>query len=609
MKIALINMPFADAHRPSLSLTQLRARALALPEVSACAIHYLNQHTARFFGKQLYTAVADHYTSGLGDWLFRHLAFPDAADNSRAYFDRHFPYTDPHSLALKQRLFECRDGLGAFLEQLIEDFALDQYDLVGFTSMFSQTVPSIAMARLLKRRNPKLVAVIGGANCESPMGQELARHVPALDYVFSGPALVSFPRLLEHLTRGERDAAARLAGVFSQSQLDNLDSSRRFGPELPLDAIVPLDFQAFLTSFDDLFPDDREQVQLVFETSRGCWWGERSHCSFCGLNSQTMSYRAMSAPTAQAKLVEVLAYADRCTHFASVDNIMPRTFIDEVLAHVDVPAHVDLFYEVKADLDDAQLAALAHKRVVRLQPGIEALSTSTLKLMKKGTTAFGNLRFLQGCLRHGIQPEWNLLVGFPGEGEEVYLAYRQLLPLLHHLPPPGGCYPVRFDRYSPYHARPQEYGLRLRAYDFYGDVFPFPAAAIENLAYYFQDTELRADYSRTMLRHIATLRRLVEAWQQHWQERRPALAWQADQSLLDTRGPTPRRHQLTPAERQLLGLLREFRGPDSLARLSELAPEQVSSALATLREKGLLFEEGGRYGSLLPTPPPPLNQA
>ncbi len=609
MKIALVNMPFADAHRPSLSLTQLRARALDIAAVSECAIYYLNQHTVRFFGKQLYAAIADHYTSGLGDWLFRHLAFPEAADNSRAYFERHFPFTDPHSQALKQRLLECRNGLGKFLEQLVDRFALDQYDLVGFTSMFSQTVPSIALARLLKRRNPQIIAVIGGANCESPMGQELARHVPTLDYVFSGPALLSFPALVEHVSRGELEAAARLPGVFSQSQLENLDTSRRFGPELPLEAVVPLDFQAFLESFDKLFPEDRDQVQLVFETSRGCWWGERSHCSFCGLNSQTMKYRAMSAPTAQAKLVEVLAYADRCSHFASVDNIMPRTFIDDVLAHVEVPAHVDLFYEVKADLDDAQLAALAQKRVVRLQPGIEALSTSTLKLMKKGTTAFGNLRFLKGCLHHGVQPEWNLLVGFPGEGEEVYLGYRQLLPLLHHLPPPGGCYPVRFDRYSPYHARPQDYGLRLRAYDFYADVFPFPTEAIENLAYYFQDTELRADYSRTMLRHITHLRRLVEEWQQNWHTKRPVLSWQTDGSLLDTRAPTTRTWRLEPDERLLLGCLTDFRGPDHLARLSNLSSERVGQVLALLREKGLLFEEGGRCGSLLPTPPPTLCRA
>ncbi len=606
MRIALINMPFADAHRPSLSLTQLRSRALALPQVRACTIHYFNQHAARFFGKQLYGAVADSYTAGLGDWLFRQLAFSEAPDNSRSYFDRHFPYGDPQSLALKQRLLDCRAGLEAFLENLIETYELDHVDLVGFTSMFSQTVASIAMARLLKARNPNLITVIGGANCESPMGQELARHVPAFDYVFSGPALISFPALLEQLAQGEREAAANLPGVFCRQNLATLQVSGRFGQELPLDATVPLDFDDFLACFNDLFPGDQDQIQLVFETSRGCWWGQRSHCTFCGLNSQTMNYRAMSAATAQAVLAEVLAYNDRCRRFASVDNIMPRDFIEQVLEAVSVPAHVELFYEVKADLDPAQLAALARKRVLRLQPGIEALATSTLKLMKKGTTAFGNLRFLQACLNNGIQPEWNLLIGFPGEAESVYQSYLTLLPRLFHLPPPGGCYPVRFDRYSPYHARPQEFGLRLRPYDFYADVYPFPADAIENLAYYFQDTELRAEYSRLMLRYIGALRTLVSTWLDRWQRDRPVLAWQADGGLRDTRGENVQLWRLDPVERDLLTQLTTFRGLDQLGRITGHGHDQIAASIVRLRDKGLIFEEAGRYGSLVPMPPPEL---
>ena len=33
----------------------------------------------------------------------------------------------------------------------------------------------------------------------------------------------------------------------------------------------------------------------VVETSRGCWWGERSHCTFCGLNGMGMTYRSKNS--------------------------------------------------------------------------------------------------------------------------------------------------------------------------------------------------------------------------------------------------------------------------------------------------------------------------
>lgn len=82
--------------------------------------------------------------------------------------------------------------------------------------------------------------------------------------------------------------------------------------------------------------------------------------------------------------------------------------------------------------------------------------------MKKGTTVFQNLNLLRWCFTYEISPIWNLLVGFPGEGEEIYRRYLEILPLLFHLPPPSGVYPVRFDRFSPYHNHPEAYARSLQ---------------------------------------------------------------------------------------------------------------------------------------------------
>ena len=54
---------------------------------------------------------------------------------------------------------------------------------------------------------------------------------------------------------------------------------------------------------------------------------------------------------------------------------------------------------------------------------LTSLSTSTLKLMKKGTSVFVNLALLLRCLRYEVNPQWNLLVGFPGEKDDVYEKY------------------------------------------------------------------------------------------------------------------------------------------------------------------------------------------
>ncbi len=134
---------------------------------------------------------------------------------------------------------------------------------------------------------------------------------------------------------------------------------------------------------------------------------------------------------------------------------------------------MEIFYEVKADLNEEEIAVLAKSGVTQIQPGIEALATSTLKLMKKGTTVFQNLKLLKLCSLYGVQPHWNLLLGFPGESEETYRKYVEMLPLLTHLHPPSGAYPVRFDRFSPYYYQAESYGLDLRPLDFYALIYPF----------------------------------------------------------------------------------------------------------------------------------------
>ena len=64
-------------------------------------------------------------------------------------------------------------------------------------------------------------------------------------------------------------------------------------------------------------------------------------------------------------------------------------------------------------------------------------------------------------------------MGFPGEDEPVR---RDGAPgsLRQHLQPPSGSFRVRFDRFSPYHQRPGEYGLKLRPAPAVAHVYPLP---------------------------------------------------------------------------------------------------------------------------------------
>ncbi len=609
-RISLINMPFTAIEIPSIALTQLRTVVEErLGDQVRVRILYLVHDFVHYLGQEAYADLSNTTsTTGLGEWFFRQVAFPQEEDNAHEYFQR-YAISSQSSGIRKGKILAKRMGLRRFMLHLLKKFQLDQEDLVGFTSMFSQNLPSFAMARLLKESNEQVVTVIGGANCESPMGPVLATRIEQLDYVFSGPALITFPQFLQHRIDGEEEKCQRIPGVFSRLNADceHLKGRGQVGQELPIEVPVALDYDSYL---DDLERNFGASVHpaLPFETSRGCWWGERAHCTFCGLNGQSMAYRAMPPPKAVEYIGGLLQrYSDRCTHYEAVDNIMPKEYIEQVFPRLQVPQGVSFFYEVKADLSLSDMEVLGAAGVTQIQPGIEALSTSTLKLMKKGTTAIRNLVFLKNSIHCGVWPNWNLLIGFPGEEEDTYSRYVADFPLMHHLPPPSGAFFVRFDRFSPYHVKAQEFGLELVPYDFYRFLYPFEEDALRQIAYYFRDRNYDAPYMVGRAAWLDRISRQVERWKAHWSadggglkaqlclKRRDGLS-----VVLDTRSGERKEIELTEAGAQLLRLLsqRGHRMAD-IARQAHIDPVQAEDEITRLQSQGLLFEEGGRFLSLV----------
>src|SRR5262249_29162800 len=80
-------------------------------------------------------------------------------------------------------------------------------------------------------------------------------------------------------------------------------------------------------SFDDTL---RTAVFLSFESARGCWWGEISHCTFCGLNGASMAFRSKSP----ARVVdEIVGMAQRygILDLHAVDNIIDPSYFTELM--------------------------------------------------------------------------------------------------------------------------------------------------------------------------------------------------------------------------------------------------------------------------------------
>jgi len=245
----------------------------------------------------------------------------------------------------------------------------------------------------------------------------------------------------------------------------------------------------------------------LLETSRGCWWGAKHHCTFCGLNGGAMAFRSKSVDRV---IEEIRHLADRygAETLSVVDNILDMRYFRTLLPRiVEEEIDVSLFYEIKANLTHEQVAQLWAAGIRHVQPGIESMSDHVLTLMRKGTTALQNVQLLKWCRELGVVPEWNLLYGFPGEYAADYDAMLPVLEAIQFLDPPCACGPVRLDRFSPFHEDPASFGMvDVRPLAPYRYLYPFADDSLARIAYYFDfgyaDGREPERYARPVIEYV-----------------------------------------------------------------------------------------------------------
>lgn len=480
--VLLINMPFSGADRPQIGISLLKSalRARGVP----CDTRYFNLVFADWVGPEVYqwfSGELDH-TIFAGEWVFAQQLFGDALIDSEGYF-RHIRETHHIPDESVKHILNFRSYVERFLNYCMKSVDWSRYSVVGFTSTFEQNLASLALARLVKQRFPDKIIVMGGANCENPMGVALHRCFPFLDYVFTGEADKSFPEFIERLRQNKPVESVK--GMVYRRNGESIYTGHS-DPITEMDALPYPDYEDFFEQIEETNVAKHLALMVQVETSRGCWWGAKHHCTFCGLNAVTMSFRAK---TQRRALEEILHLTARypVQQIAAVDNIMDLQYFKELLPELKRrKLKLHLFYEVKANLTKDQVKMLSEAGVTMIQPGIESLHQKMLTLMRKGVTPLQNVQLMKWCKQFGVTPSWNLLYGFPGESPREYEEMLPLIESLFHLPPPDGFGPIRLDRFSPYFMNPASFGLvNARPMKVYRYIYPFPESDLAEIAYFY----------------------------------------------------------------------------------------------------------------------------
>ena len=512
MDIVFAVLPFADVKHPSIGVSTLSAGAQRAGFRSC--IEYINLDLAAWMGRELYCWIAEMgdqllldtttpSISLVGDWFFADLLFPGQLPPDEEYLAK-FIAIDRGGRERLPALVEARRlYAAAFVEHAAREILRHRPRVAGFTSTFHQTCCCLAVAKRLKQEPDPPAIIFGGANCEGRMGLQMIRSFPWIDYLCTGEGDQVLPEFLDRLIR--RGDPEPPCGILRQGFAGELHVPPRVER---LDELPVPDFTDF---FDKLRRSPLEVTPvLLIETARGCWWGEKHHCTFCGLNGAGMAYRSKS-PRRVLDELATLSETYGLRRVDSVDNILDVRYIDALFPELSRRgSDLDLFYEVKANLRYDQLQTMRRGGVRAVQPGIESFSNKILQSMRKGCTGLQNIQLLRWCRELDVFPIWNLLYGFPDEPPPEYQRMAELFPLLVHLVPPAFCIRVRMDRFSPLYEQSAAMGLEnVRAMEAYSYVYPLPQSDLRNLAYFFDfdygDARQPIEYARPAIE-------AVESW-------------------------------------------------------------------------------------------------
>ncbi|MBN8808398.1 MAG: RiPP maturation radical SAM C-methyltransferase [Sphingomonas sp.] len=566
--VALVSMPWFWSYMPSIQLAIIK-RCLNDLGVESNVFEFYADFV-KLTGQALYTTIANSEPY-LADGLFTQDYYGDRREAEPGM-------SQCSSLSLVDVESELRllfpPVIDRFLDACLADTDWSQFRAICFSLTAQQTGASMALAKRIKEHCPDQFIVVGGAACHGEMGAALLELCPEFDVAVQGEAEHVLPELIRAL-----DGQMSWAEVSGVSWRDVHGEVRRNSSTKLHQLRIPrsaLNFDAYFDRIRRTGALQLKQVWIPFESSRGCWYGEKTQCTFCGLN-EIIQYRERDNG---GLLAELESYERRyaVTSFFAVDLIMPRSFFKGFLPDLE-KAGKDwkIFYEVKSNMRREEIALLSRSGVTWIQPGIESLDDDVLALMRKGVKAAHNVQTLRLSLEGNVAVSWNIIFGFPGEKPESYFSMAALFPSLHHLDPPGGLGVFEVHRFSPFHDSPEALGIVVKGpHPKYRSVFPVDEKLLNRLVYRFEFDFIQAPGADLARAHAAVSGAVV-AWQD---ARRRGAAFEAielssgEMLLKDSRHTSSAvTTRLSAHQSVLLGYLLEMRAEARLeAEFERFAP-------------------------------------
>lgn len=499
--VCLVYMPFADTQMPSMALSLLKS-CLNKKNISSI-VDYANIFFAKQCGifeyNKIFFSKQNHL---IGEFVFSKIAHEKSEQNLDDYVDWLLSHGNKENIVKGQKMDEreklkkwlgwCQQEAEKFIEMTAQRILAISPKIVAISSMFQQNNASIALVRRLRILNPDLIVMLGGANCMGLAGVAILEYISEVDYVFFGEADEIFGDVCDDLlSKGKISKEDLPYGVLNKDWCLEDEQIHRITRNM--DTLPYPDFEDYFLAYRMI---SKNKPILVVEGSRGCWWGEKNPCTFCGLNGLAHTYRSKKTERLVDELEFLVEKYDVEVCFFT-DSILSNVHMRELPRYLKrLSKQIQYFCEIKSNILLADIQALTQVGFHYFQPGIESLQDDILQLMNKGCRAIKQIEALKIFKQCKVHTAWNILCGFPGEPIEAYQQIKEIIPKITHFQAPNSFFHISYHRNSVYMRQASKYGLEIQPAQVYKFIYFDCNEFINKTAYLFEpvDEKLKEFY-------------------------------------------------------------------------------------------------------------------
>jgi ribosomal peptide maturation radical SAM protein 1 len=576
-----------------------------IPELQIDAFHFYLS-IAEAIGYRLYHEISQR--SWLAESVYAALLYPERIKKAEALFCRE---STGNPILRQVRFKTLTEQIKSTTDAFLSRQKWDTCGLLGFSISICQLTSALYMIRRLKKRFPGLMVVVGGALTAGVAAHGILQKFPEVDVAVNGEGEIPLYQIIKHLRRNPPDLdLSKIQGVFTRLNHSAQPDRPSFSQLNALDELPTPDYDDYFKQLKTFGERKFFFPTLPVEISRGCWWKRAvgstkvTGCAFCNLNLQWEGYRSKPVSQAVAQ-IDYLTDRYRTLSVAIMDNVLPKKeAIDIFFQIAALNKDLRLFGEVRATTSLKELKAMRDCGMREVQIGIEALGSSLLKKLRKGTTAIQNLEIMKNCEALGIRNISNLILYFPGSTQQDVA---ETLSTLEFALPFHPLKAVSFwlGLESPVWQHPEKFGIRT-VFNHPSYAFLFPEKIHRALRLMIQAYRGDLTHQKKIWRPV---KRRISDWQKQYAETlkepgdKPILSYRDGRDFMIIRhrrfGAEPAVHRLAGVSREIYLFCQKHRSIQAIfSAFSDISNDTIVNFLDMMVDKKLMFTEKDKYLSL-----------